>query len=158
MPPPVFLLPSDLDIGKIVADREAIERMLPHRHEFQLLDAVLMIDVERGLFAGYHDVRPDAFWCRGHIPGRPLLPGVLMLEIGAQLCSYVYLTQFAGAGRFLGFTGLDEVKFRGAVAPPARLVVTGKPVQMSLRRLICQTQGFVDDEMVFEAKITGMPI
>jgi 3-hydroxyacyl-[acyl-carrier-protein] dehydratase len=157
MPPPVILDPSLIDQSSVLFDRRAINDLLPHRFEFALLDGVFSVDEPNRIFTGFHDVRPDAYWTRGHIPGRPLLPGVLMIEVGAQLASVMY-TRFFGVGRFLGFAGVDNVKFRGAVQPPARLVVVGKGVEVKQRRVICDVQGFVDATMIFEARITGMPI
>lgn len=157
MPPPTILDPRTLDFAHLVADRAAIQEVNPHRHEFSLLDAVILLDREHSIYAGYHDIRPDAFWVRGHIPGRPLFPGVLMIEAAAQLASYLYHTVFPGAG-FLGFTGVDAVKFRGIVAPPCRFVIVGRGKQMRPRRMICESQGFVDSTLVFEAEITGMPV
>lgn len=157
MPPPAFLDPTTLDFTHLIADRAAIERANPHRYEFALLDGVVLLDMERKLFAGYHDVRPDAYWVRGHIPGRPLLPGVLMIEASAQLASYVYHHTFPERG-FLGFAGADGVKFRGAVEPPARFVIVGRGREIKPRRLIFETQGFVGDTMVFEGELTGMPV
>ena len=157
MPPLVIFDPSQLDLANPIVDRAQIERTNPHRFEFALLDAVVLIDVERGLYAGYHDVRPDAFWVRGHVPGRPLFPGVLMIEVAAQLASFLFHWVFPGSG-FLGFVGLDRVKFRGTVEPPGRFVVVGRAVQMKPRRLICEAQGFVGQSMVFEGTITGMPV
>ena len=157
MPPPLILDPSQLDLSHLVADRAVIESVNPHRHEFRLLDGVVLLDTERSIYAGYHDVREDAFWVRGHIPGRPLFPGVLMIEAAAQLASYLYNCVFPGQG-FLGFAGVDGVKFRGTVSPPCRFVVIGRGTQMKPRRVICQSQGFVGQTMVFEGVITGMPV
>jgi 3-hydroxyacyl-[acyl-carrier-protein] dehydratase len=78
MPPPPLLDPSTIDLNNIVADREAIMHVNAQRFEFQLLDAVVMMDIERKLCVGYHDVKTDGWWARGHVPGRPLFPGVLM--------------------------------------------------------------------------------
>lgn len=157
MPPPVILPPSQIDMTNIIADREAIRRFNPQRHEFELLDGVLLVDRERSIIAGYHDIREDGFWVRGHIPGRPLFPGVLMIETAAQLCSYMFSSTF-NDNRFLGFAGVDGVKFRGAITPPARLVIIGQVNSIKPRRMICYLQGFVGDEMVFEGEITGMPV
>jgi len=157
MPPVPFLDPAQLDFTQLAADRAEIQRINPHRFEFALLDGVVYLDVERGLYAGYHDVHSEEFWVRGHIPGRPLFPGVLMIETAAQLASYLYHRLFPGAG-FLGFTGVDNVKFRGTVAPPCRFVIVGKAIQMKPRRMICASQGFVGSTMVFEGEITGMPV
>lgn len=157
MPPPTILDPATLDFSKVLADREGIMQLLPHRFEFQLLDAVLFADLETRTFAGYSDLREDAWWARGHIPGRPLFPGVLMVEMGAQLMCY-FCYRVLGQSEFIGFTGIDGVRFRGAVVPPARLTVVGRQVELKRRRLIADVQGFVDQTMVFEGRLTGMPI
>jgi len=157
MPPPAILDPASLDFERLVADREQIQAVNPHRYEFALLDGIVYFDEQAGLFAGFHDVREDAWWARGHIPGRPLFPGVLMIEVAAQLASYMTYAVLKRSG-FLGFTAVDKVKFRGTVSPPARYVVVGRARQIKPRRTICETQGFVDGRMVFEGVITGMPV
>lgn len=157
MPPPVLLDVSQVDFSRVVADREGISRVNPQRFEFQLLDAIVSYDVPSHTLVGYHDVRPDAWWARAHIPGRPIFPGVLMIEAAAQLASCLYHRLFSDGG-FLGFAGVDGVKFRGAVQPPARLVLVARGRSMRARRVICDTQGFVDGVMVYEGEITGMPV
>jgi 3-hydroxyacyl-[acyl-carrier-protein] dehydratase len=159
MPPSAILDIGTLDLSRIVADREAIRGANPQRFEFELLDAVVLC--ERGqeavVFAGYKDIRPDEWWTRGHIPGRPLYPGVLMIESAAQLSSWVFRQYVPDAG-FLGFAGVEGVKFRGGVEPPTRLVIVGRTRDIRPRRFIADVQGFVGPTMVFEAVITGMPI
>ncbi len=157
MPPPVILDPGQLDTSKVVFDKEHIRKHNPQRHEFDLLDGIVHFDTETRIFAGYHDVRDDAWWVRGHVPGRALFPGVLMIEIAAQLASFV-THEVLQDDRFFGFGGVDAVKFRGAVEPPCRLIVIGRARQIKLRRMICETQGFVDGVMVFEAVVTGMAV
>ena len=157
MPPPAFIDPQSLDFSKLIADKEAVLAINPHRYEFALLDGIVHCDKEAGIFAGFHDVREDEFWVRGHIPGRPLFPGVLMIETAAQLASYLTHTLLERSG-FIGFAGVNNVKFRGTVVPPCRLIVLGKAKQIKSRRTVCDTQGFVDGTMVFEAEITGMPV
>ncbi|MBN2446114.1 MAG: beta-hydroxyacyl-ACP dehydratase [Phycisphaerae bacterium] len=157
MPPPAFLDPARLDLDHPIATRVEIDRVLPQRHEFSLLDAVLVCDQEKGVFAGYHDVKPDAWWTRAHIPGRPLFPGVLMIESAAQLSAFVYRA-FTKRDVFLGFSGVDGVKYRGSVEPPCRFVIVGESRDVRPRRVITDLQGFVGQQMVFEARITGMPI
>lgn len=155
MPPPAILDPATLDLDQIVADREEIQRHNPQRHEFGLLDAVVLLDQETKSAAGYHDVREDGWWTRGHIPGRPLFPGVLMIELAAQLVSFM-THHFYDVEGFIGFAGVDGAKFRGAVVPGERLVVIGRIERFRKRRADYQTQGFVGNTMVFEAGITGM--
>lgn len=157
MPPPPLMDIGTLDFARVIADRAEVERCIPHRFEFGLLDAVIHVDHEAGLYAGYHDLRPDAWWARGHIPGRPLFPGVLMIEIGAQLASYIGRLLLPSI-EFIGFAGVDDVKFRDAVVPPARFLIVGRSLEVRMRRVVCKTQGFVDRTMVFEGTITGMPV
>lgn len=157
MPPPAIVDPSTLDFSRPVVDREAILQVNPHRHEFALLDAIVFFDAAQRVFVGYHDVRADAWWTRGHIPGRPLFPGVLMIEVAAQLASYL-THEIIGTSRFIGLTGVDQVKYRGTVEPPCRFVVVGKGLDVRPRRTKCYTQGFVGSKMVFEAVIHGMSV
>jgi 3-hydroxyacyl-[acyl-carrier-protein] dehydratase len=58
----------------------------------------------------------------------------------------------------MGFGGLENVKFRGAVVPPARMYILIKGVEIRPRRTVCDTQGIVDGKLVFEARVTGMPV
>jgi len=155
MPPKAILDLSQTDLNKIVASRDEIYSWNPHRYEFQLLDAVVLLDFERGLIVGYRDVKADEFWVRGHIPGRPIFPGVLMIETAAQLVSYYAMTN-SKRHDFIGFAGVSDVRFRGQVVPGDRLVMAGKMLEIRPRRCIGATQAFVRGEMVYEGVITGM--
>jgi 3-hydroxyacyl-[acyl-carrier-protein] dehydratase len=157
MPPPLILDPATLDFEHPIVDSAEIRRINPHRFEFELIDAIVHCDKENVVFAGYHDVREDAWWVRGHIPGRPLFPGVLMIEAAAQMASFLthYMLGFEG---FIGFSGVTNVKFRGTVTPPARFVIVGRGKNVKRRRTVCECQGFVGNTMVFEAEVTGMRV
>ena len=157
MPAQPYLDLAELDFDHPALTLDDIRNVNPQRFEFEMLSAILFIDEGRKLMAAYKDLAPGDFWVRGHIPGRPLFPGVLMIEAAAQMSSY-YITKALGGGRFVGFGGVDEVKFRGQVVPPCRFVLVGKMVEFRPRRAICDCQGFVDGKMVFEGRITGMPI
>src|SRR5262245_57514352 len=126
MPPPLILDPLGLDLRRVVADRDAIRRVNPQRHEMEQLTAIVFVDGEQHVIAGYKDVRGDEFWVRGHMPGYPLLPGVLICEAAAQLCSYYSVTSGLLQGDFIGFGGLENVRFRSPVRPGDRLVLIGK--------------------------------
>jgi len=69
-----------IDTSTVIADKGAIYKVNPHRFEFQQLDGIYMCDVQSNRIVGYRDVRANEFWVRGHIPGRPIFPGVLMIE------------------------------------------------------------------------------
>src|SRR5262245_25100074 len=134
MPPEPNYDPARLDFGRVLADLEAIRNVNPQRHEMEQLTAVVYLDPAQHLVAGYKDVRPDEFWVRGHMPGYPLLPGVLMCEAAAQLCSYYISTTDLLQGDFIGFGGLENVRFRAPVRVGDRLVLVGKGTKMNRRQ------------------------
>jgi len=157
MAPPLLVDLAKVDLGGVLMSIAEIRRYNPHRYEMEQLSGVIHLDAEAGEIVAFKDVRPDEFWVRGHVPGRPLLPGVLMIEAAAQMSS-LYYKRVTGDARFLGFGGVDGVKFRGQVAPGDRLLLLGKAVEIRGRRAVFDTQGVVGDRLVFEARITGMPI
>jgi 3-hydroxyacyl-[acyl-carrier-protein] dehydratase len=158
MPPPLHLDPASLDLNRVVADQEAIRKHNPQRFEMEQLTAIVHLDREAHLIVGYKDVRPDEFWVRGHMPDYPLMPGVLMCEAAAQMCSYY--THLVGLleGDFIGFGGLEDVRFRGVVRPGDRLVLVGKGIKLHRRQTVFNVQGFVGTTMVFHADIIGVPL
>src|SRR4051794_5170256 len=93
MPSEPILDAATLDLTRVIADRATIATVNPQQFEMQHLDAVVLLEPERQLIAGYKDVRTDEFWTRGHFPENPLLPGVIMCEAAAQLCSFYVMTQ-----------------------------------------------------------------
>ena len=158
MPPELHFDPANVDFGRALADREEIRRVNPQRFEMEQLDAVVHADPEQQLVIGYKDVRPDEFWVRGHMPDYPLLPGVLMCEAAAQLCSFYVVTYKLLQGDFVGFGGMENVRFRGVVHPGYRLVLVGKGVRMNRRQTVFNVQGFVGSTMVFHADVIGVPL
>jgi len=157
MPPALLVDLEKLDLDRVVMPIEEIRRYNPHRFEMEQLSGVVHLDRAGGRIVAFKDVRDDEFWVRGHIPGRPLLPGVLMLEAAAQMCS-LYYKVVQEDPRFLGFGGVDGVKFRGQVVPGERLYLLGQAVEIRDRRAVFDTQGVVAGRLVMEARITGMPI
>ena len=158
MPPTLHLDPTTLDLGKVVADSEAIRRVNPQRFEMQQLTAIVYYDDVQHIVAGYKDVGSDEFWVRGHMPGYPLLPGVLMCEAAAQLCGYYIVTHGLMQGDFIAFGGMEDVRFRSPVRPGDRLVLIGKATKLNRRQSIFNVQGFVGATMVFHADILGVPL
>jgi len=157
MAPPLLVDLAKVDLGHVLMSIHEIRQYNPHRYEMEQLSGVIHLDAAAGQIVAFKDVRADEFWVRGHIPGRPLLPGVLMIEAAAQMSS-LYYKRVTGDARFLGFGGVDAVKFRGQVAPGDRLLLLGQVIEIRGRRAVFDTQGVVEDRLVFEARITGMPI
>jgi 3-hydroxyacyl-[acyl-carrier-protein] dehydratase len=140
----------------VVYDLEAVQERIPQRHEMALLQCVVMHDPKEHFAIGIHDVSDTDFWVRGHIPGRPLMPGVVMVEAAAQLSAFVsaWITPQAD-GRLFGFAGIEDTRFRGQVVPGDRLVLMAKAVRMRTSLARFATQAFVGDKMVFEGTIIG---
>lgn len=155
---PAFDL-ATLDFTKPLAGIDEIRAANPQRHEFEMLTAVLHIDPSKHLIVGYKDLLPTDFWTRGHMPGFPLFPGVLMCEAAAQLCGYYYSTQKVGdPGVLLGLGGLDEARFVRSVRPGERLVLVGTGVKVHRRLTRFRVNGYVGTEKAFETLVTGVPL
>jgi len=156
--PPQFLFDlSNIDLDRIVYQRDVIRQCNPQRGAMEMLDAIVHADPDKGEIVGYKDVRADEFWVAGHIPGRPLFPGVLMIEAAAQLASF-YSRQFLKLEGFIGFGAVDGVKFRGQVVPGDRLYLVGLKRWVRHRRVNCFMQGVVNGALVFESEITGVQL
>lgn len=157
MPPQLLIDAQTYDVNKPVMMLEEIRKYNLQRFEMEQLSGVLRFDPQAGEIVAYKDATDGEFWIRGHIPGRPLMPGVIMIEAAAQMCS-LYFGLVEKGDRFIGFGGVDDVKFRGQVVPGQKLILLGKLIDLRPRRAIFDTQGVVDGKMVFQAQITGMPL
>jgi 3-hydroxyacyl-[acyl-carrier-protein] dehydratase len=103
--------------------RDTIETIIPHREPFILLDRVLELDPGRRVVAEY-TVRADAWWFAGHFPGRPVMPGVLIVEAMAQTGAIAVLVEEENRGRIAFFAGIDDCRFKRIVEPGDVLTLT----------------------------------
>jgi len=158
MPPPLLFDLSRIELrAELVFDKEAIGRVNPQRFEMQQLDGILWYDKEKYLILGYKDVTENEFWVRGHIPGRPLMPAVIMVEAAAQLSSF-FVKQIYGLKGFIGFAGIDSAKFRSVVKQGQRLHLLGHITKFKRRKYTCSVQGVIGDTMVFEVVVSGLQV
>lgn len=158
MPPPLLFDLSKIDLNREpIFDKETIDRVNPQRFEMQQLDGVLWYDREGFLILGYKDVTESEFWVRGHIPGRALMPGVIMVEAAAQLSSF-FVKQIYNVEGFIGFASIDSAKFRSVVEPGHRLYLLGHITKFKRRKYTCVVQGVVDGVMVFDAVVSGLNV
>jgi len=150
---------SAYDLNHVVADIEEIRRYNPQRFEMEQLTAIVFDDRERGICVGYKDVTSNEFWIRGHMPGMPLMPGVIMCEAAAQLCGFHVQRHNLMGAQMIGFGGMDEVRFRGTVVPGDRLVIASEKLQLRTGAMVrCRFQCFVNEQIVCEGQIRGIPI
>ena len=99
-----------------VLGREEIEAILPHRPPFLLIDEVVELEPGERVVAR-KTVRPDEWYLSGHFPGRPVMPGVLIVEAMAQTGAVAVLSQEENRGRLALFAGIDGVRFKRIVVP-----------------------------------------
>lgn len=150
---------SEYDLDHVAADIREIRRYNPQRFEIEQLDAIVYEDPKRKLGVGYKDLRHDEFWARGHMPGMPLMPGVLMCEAAAQLSSYIAIKYDLLGSEILGLGGLDSVRFRDPVLTGDRLVMVAQLVKVRRGAIVVSRfQGFVRQSLVCEGLIKGVPM
>src|SRR5881392_2359882 len=103
--------------------REQIEAIIPHRDPFLFLDEVLELEPGRRVVARKL-VRGDEWFFAGHFPGRPIMPGVLMVEALAQAGAVAVLSEPENRGKLVLFAGIDDVRFKRVVEPGDELTLT----------------------------------
>ncbi len=108
---------------KLPLGRREIEEIIPHREPFLLLDEVTALEpgvrvVARKL------VRSDEWYLAGHFPGRPIMPGVLMVEALAQAGAVAVLSEPENRGKLVLFAGIDDLRFKRIVEPGDELELT----------------------------------
>ena len=103
--------------------RDAIEAILPHREPFLLLDEVVELEPGRRVVAR-REVRADDPWFAGHFPGRPVMPGVLIVEAMAQAGAVAVLYEEQNRGKIAFFAGIDDCRFKRVVQPGDVLTLT----------------------------------
>ena len=157
MPPKLLFPISGIDLDKVIFDQEAIRLRNPQRGDMEHLNAIVHVDSENGRIVGYKDVRENEFWVPGHLPGRPLLPGVIMIEAGAQISSF-YNKEIEKWQGFIGFTGANDIRFRVPVTPGKRLYLLGQKAWIRHGRFCSHVQGLVDGTIAFEASILGATV
>ena len=108
---------------KPLLDRSGIEAILPHRDPFLLIDEVVELEPGSRVVAR-KTVRPDEWYLSGHFPGRPIMPGVLIVEAMAQTGAVAVLSEEQNRGRLALFAGIDGVRFKRIVEPGDELELT----------------------------------
>ncbi len=151
--------PALLDYDQVVADVDEIRRYNPQRFEMEQLTAVIYEDLEEYACAGYKDIGRDEFWVRGHMPDMPLMPGVIVLEAAAELCSYFSQKHDLLGAAMIGFGGLENVRFRAPIIPGDRLLLICKMTKVRPGRMIvCRFQAVVGETLVVDGILKGIPI
>lgn len=157
MPPQLLFDLDSIDLNKVILTQEEIMKYNPQSYEMQQLDGIIWYDKDKYLILGYKDITEKEFWVRGHIPGRPIMPGVIMIEAAAQLSSVCVKHVYDLQG-FIGFASIDGAKFRGTVEPGSRLYMLCYISKFNRRKYTAVVQGVVDGKMVFDCEISGLNV
>jgi 3-hydroxyacyl-[acyl-carrier-protein] dehydratase len=147
-----------IDFNNIVADLNEIRRYNPQRYEMEQLTAVVYEDPVEKICVAYKDITDQEFWIRGHMPGMPLMPGVIMCEAAAQVCGY-YSKKYKllGENVVVGFGGLEEVRFRDPVRVGDRLVLMCQLIKLRRGAMsVSRFQGVVGEQIVVDGKMKGI--
>lgn len=156
--PPLLFDIEGIDLNATAVDLDGIQAINKHRGEAQQIDRIAWVGEGFAQAIATRYVRGDEWWCAGHIPGYPVMPAVMMVEAAAQLTSWMFQSRKIIEYEFVGFTRIEDTKFRRKVTPGDTLVILANQVKFHIKRFVCDTQGLVDGQIAFESRITGMPI
>jgi 3-hydroxyacyl-[acyl-carrier-protein] dehydratase len=139
--------------GVVLSTRE-IERLIPHRWPFLLVDRIVAYEPERGYIKGEKGVSATEWFFQGHFPGLPVMPGVLQVEALAQTMA-VYVAQQEGFGDRLGlFAGIEECRFKRVVQPGDRLTLEVTMDKLGRRFGRGRAVASIDGEVACEAALS----
>lgn len=151
-------------IRNILAEQEApekyldireIQRILPHRYPFLLVDRVLRIEEENKI-VGIKNVSINEHFFQGHYPDYPIMPGVLQIEALAQISGVLLLQKLEHSGKLALMVGMDGVRLRKPVQPGDQLVLEAEAVRVRSRTAQVNARGLVDGDVACEAEMKFM--
>ncbi len=139
-----------------VLDTLGIQRILPHRYPFLLVDRI--IELTEGVrIVGIKQVTVNEQFFQGHFPGAPVMPGVLIVEAMAQVGAVYALQQIENREQKLVlFSGIDNARFRRPVVPGDTLVLTVTPLRVGARVQRMHGEAHVEGQLAAEADIMSI--
>jgi 3-hydroxyacyl-[acyl-carrier-protein] dehydratase len=138
-----------------VIDIKEIQKLLPHRYPFLLVDRIL--DIEPGVkVTGIKNVTINEEFFQGHFPGQPIMPGVLIIEAMAQVAGILAFRSGATIGKPVYFMSIEKAKFRKPVVPGDQIKLEVSVIQHRGNVWKFSGHAIVDDKIAAEAEFTAM--
>lgn len=133
-------------------DINDIQRILPHRYPFLLIDRVIELEEDKRA-VGVKNVTMNEFFFPGHFPNRPIMPGVLIMEALAQVAGIMMLNKRENLGKYAYFMSMNNVKFRKAVVPGDQLILETEVLRLKSKSVQVKAVATVEDKVVAEAEL-----
>lgn len=141
---------EELDVKGKTLDVTTIQKILPHRYPFLLVDRIIECSEKR--VVGIKNVTINEPFFQGHFPGKPIMPGVLIIEAMAQTGGVGALNVKENLGKLAFFMSIKEAKFRKPVVPGDQLVMEVEIVKQKMSILQARGVAKVNGEVVTEAE------
>lgn len=133
-------------------DVNEIQKIIPHRYPFLFVDKIIdLIPGEKAV--GIKNVSINESYFRGHFPGHPVMPGVLILEALAQVGGVLMLSRPENQGKLAYFMTIEDVKFRQPVHPGDQLRLEAEVIKIRSKTGQCRGKAYVGDKLVCEAEV-----